>query len=168
MNLGPADLREVVNSVVSLLRPEAQKKNLRLLVELPARLPRAFVDGERIEQVLINLIGNALKFTPEGGNIAVSVRYRPDVSSVDISVADTGPGMSASEQQSVFDEFAQAQRHHARRQQEGAGLGLAIARRIVEAHQGKLLVSSELGRGTTFTFTLPLNARPEARNAVSA
>jgi signal transduction histidine kinase len=168
MNVAPSDMREVVNSVISLLRPEAQKKNIRLLTEVPSRVPRAFVDSERVEQVLINLIGNSLKFTPEGGSIVVALRFRPETSSLEVSVTDTGPGMSASEQQGIFDEFAQAQRHQARRQQEGAGLGLAIARRIVEAHQGKLLVSSELGRGSTFTFTLPLNARAEARNAVSA
>jgi len=167
MNIGPTDLRELISSVVTFIRPEAEKKQVRLLHELPSRLPRAFLDGERIEQVLINLIGNALKFTPAGGSIAVAVRYRPESTSVDLSVSDTGPGMDASQQEAIFDEFVQA-RHHARRQQEGAGLGLIICRRIVEAHHGKLLVSSELGRGSTFTFTLPLNALTEARNAVSA
>jgi signal transduction histidine kinase len=167
MNLAPADLREVVNSVVSFLRPEAQKKNIRLLTEMPSRLPRATVDAERIEQVLINLVGNALKFTPDGGSIAVAIRHRSEPGTVDISVSDTGPGINASEQQEILDEFVQA-RQHARRQHEGAGLGLSICRRIVEAHQGKLLVTSELGRGSTFTFTLPLNSRSEARNAVSA
>jgi signal transduction histidine kinase len=168
MNIAPADLRDVVNSVVTFLRPEAEKKHIRLLVEVPSRLPRAFVDGERIEQVLINLVGNSLKFTPDGGNIAVCVRYRPETSAVDIAVSDTGSGISASEQQSIFDELAASRQQHARRQQEGAGLGLAIARRIVEAHRGKFLLNSEVGHGTTVTFTLPLNSRPEARNAVSA
>jgi signal transduction histidine kinase len=167
MNLASHDLREVVNSVVTFMRPEAQKKKIRLLTELPARLPKATVDGERIEQVLINLVGNALKFTPEGGSVALALRYRADAGTVDLSVSDTGPGMNASQQEAILDEFVQA-RQHARRQQEGAGLGLAISKRIVEAHQGKLLVTSELGRGSTFTFTLPLTARTEARNAVSA
>jgi signal transduction histidine kinase len=168
MNLASADLREVVSSVVTFMRPEAEKKRIRLLSEVPARLPRAYVDGERIEQVLINLVGNSLKFTPENGSVLVAVRYRPETSSIEVAVKDTGAGMSAAEQKTILDEVALAQRHHARTQQEGAGLGLAIARRIVEAHDGKLLVSSEIGRGTTFTFTLPLNARPAARNAVSA
>jgi len=167
MNIEASDLREVVSGVVSFLRPEAQKKNIRLLVEVPSRLPRAFVDGERIEQVLINLVANSLKFTPEGGSIVVALRYRPETGTIDASVSDNGRGMNVTEQQSILDGLAEA-RQYSRRQQEGAGLGLAIARRIVEAHQGKLTVSSEVGRGTTFTFTLPLNQRPEARNAVSA
>jgi signal transduction histidine kinase len=167
MNIGPADLRELVNGVITFLRPEAQKKNIRLLQEIPSRLPRAFVDEERIEQVLVNLVGNALKFTPEGGSIAVSVRYRPENSSIDVAVSDTGPGMSESQQEAVLEGPVLA-RQQVRRQQQGAGLGLIISRRIVEAHHGKLLVSSESGRGSTFTFTLPLNAQVQARTAVSA
>jgi signal transduction histidine kinase/AmiR/NasT family two-component response regulator len=169
MNFAPADVRDVVNSVLTLLRPEALKKQVRLLMEVPSRLPRAVVDTERLEQVLVNLVGNALKFTPQGGSISVALRYRPETSVMEFAVADTGSGMTAEEQRTVFDEFAQLQRHHSRTSPEGAGLGLAIARRIVEAHQGSLRVSSEVGRGSTFTFTIPLDLqRSEIQTAVSA
>ncbi len=168
MHFAPADLRRLVTGVVALFQQEARKKNIRLLFELPARLPSVVIDSERIEQVLINLVHNALKFTSPGGSITVAVRVRNESQAVEVSVTDTGIGIAPGDQDSIFDEFAQVNRQ-LRRQREGSGLGLAIARRIVEAHEGVIQVVSTPGRGSRFWFTLPLRARQSAaKNAISA
>jgi signal transduction histidine kinase len=168
MNLAPADLRQVVSSVERLFRHDASAHNIGLRVQMPTRLPRLNADAERIQQVLINLVGNALKFTPSGGQITISVGLTADTQAVEIAVRDTGIGISAEDQQRIFDEFALG-RHPRRHPGQGAGLGLAIARRIVQAHRGRLEVSSKPGQGSTFWFTLPLK-RPRVivKEAVSA
>jgi signal transduction histidine kinase len=168
MNFAREDLRQVASGVVALLQPDARRRDIKLGLELPARLPRLALDAERIQQVLINLIGNALKFTKPGGVINVAVRQR-DSNAVEVSVRDTGIGISQKDQERIFDEFAQITRQAERRQREGSGLGLAIVRRIIEAHDGKVMVISAPGVGSTFTFTLPLRSRHEsASTAVSA
>ena len=163
MNFELADLRRTVTGVATLFQHDAQTKNVHISTELPARLPRLLMDSERIEQVLVNLVGNALKFTNSGGSITIAVRHSE--SGAVVSVSDTGIGIAPEDLGQIFDEFAQVRRQAARRQREGSGLGLAIARRIVEAHHGTLEVQSELGRGSTFTFTLPEAATgaPSAR-----
>ena len=167
MNLAPADLRSLVNSVAALFHHDARERNIRLVLTLPARLPRLLVDAERVEQVLINLVGNALKFTEPGGSITITVRQH--AGAVEISVTDTGVGIAPEDQARIFDEFAQVRRQTANRQRDGSGLGLAIAKRIVEAHGGKIQVSSSLGAGSTFRFTIPMSAaRDSADHAVSA
>jgi signal transduction histidine kinase len=168
MDFAPTDLRELVNSVVALFQHEARARNIHLGVELPARLPRTLLDPERVQQVLINLVGNALKFTDEG-SVMISVRPRPDIHSLEVAISDTGIGIAEDEQGKIFDEFAQVRRQAERRQREGSGLGLAIAKRIVEAHAGSIEVQSTLGRGSRFTFTLPIRTvRETVTSAVSA
>jgi signal transduction histidine kinase len=168
MELARQDLRQVASGVVALLQPDARRRQIHLGLELPARLPRLLLDAERIQQVLINLIGNALKFTHAGGAIKVAVRQR-DSSNLEISVSDTGIGIAHEDREHIFDEFAQINRQAQRRQREGSGLGLAIAKRIVEAHDGTIVVTSIPGKGSTFCFTLPLHSRQEgASTAVSA
>jgi signal transduction histidine kinase len=166
MNYAPSDLRRLVTGVIALFHQEARSKDIRLGTEIPARLPRIVIDPERIEQVLVNLIGNALKFTPAGGSVNVAVRSAPETRCVEVSVNDTGIGIPPEARQTIFDEFAQIHRGVKKRHREGSGLGLAIARRIVEAHQGVLDVTSDPGKGSTFFFTIPLHAREQ--NAVSA
>jgi len=156
MNFEPADLRRIVNSVATLFQHDAQAKNVHIAIELPTRIPRLVMDSERIEQVMVNLVGNALKFTASGGTVSIAVR--PTKTGAQVSVSDTGIGIPAEDLDKIFDEFAQVRRQAANRQREGSGLGLAIARRIVEAHQGALEVTSEVGRGSTFSFTLPEDA----------
>lgn len=153
MTFEAGDLRRTVSSVASLFQHEAQTKNVHITTEVPARLPRLMMDSERIEQVLVNLVGNALKFTQSGGSIKITVRAS-DGGAI-VAVSDTGIGIAPEDLGKIFDEFAQVRRQAAKRQKEGSGLGLAIARRIVEAHYGTLDVHSELGRGSTFSFTLP-------------
>ena len=168
MNFGRHDLRQVVSEVVALMQPDARRRELALSQVVPARLPRSILDAERIQQVLINLIGNALKFTPRGGSVTVEVGQR-DAAALEVSVHDTGIGISPEDQERIFDEFAQINRQAERRQREGSGLGLAIVKRIVEAHDGSIKVSSIPGQGSTFTFVLPVRSRQvTATTAVSA
>jgi signal transduction histidine kinase len=113
------------------------------------------LDTDRIEQVLINLLGNALKFTPEAGGIHVSLRYSPETETAAVAIQDTGPGIAPEDQEIIFDEFAQVGKHAKTQQRDGSGLGLAIAKRIVEAHSGRITLESSPGMGSTFTFTVP-------------
>jgi len=114
-------------------------------------------DGERVLQILSNLVGNAVKFTPEGGTVTLS--SAPGDGEVRFSVTDTGPGIPPEQVPHIFGAFWQA-RHADRR---GLGLGLSIARGLVEAHGGRIWVESEPGRGASFVFTLPLHA-PDAED----
>jgi PAS domain S-box-containing protein len=148
-SVGPADL---VREAVDLHGPLAETKSLKLAAELPDDLPTIPADRDRLLQVLANLIGNAIKFTPEKGRIMVSAEAVPGA--VRFSVADTGPGISREDQDRLFDPFWQAQPGGM-----GAGLGLPLARGLVEAHGGRMEVESEPGAGSTFSFTIPLAAR---------
>ncbi len=170
MNFTQADIREVVSGVTVLFQQEARNRRLNLTLELPARVPRVEFDPERIEQVLINLIGNALKFTPAGGQVRVAVRALPETSGLEVSVSDTGVGIPPEDQQRIFDEFAQVRRQAARRQREGSGLGLAIVKRIVEAHGTRIELQSAPGQGSTFSFVLQSPRTQEQRvgSALSA
>jgi signal transduction histidine kinase len=168
MSFTLTDLRQVVNAAVALFQHDARERGLKLHVELPSRLPKMKADPERIQQVLTNLIGNAMKFTPAGGSVTVSLRHRASSGELEISVADTGVGIAPEDQTLIFDEFAQIRRQAERRQREGSGLGLAIAKRILEAHGGSITVSSEAGRGSTFRFTLPLRQAAASSDAISA
>jgi signal transduction histidine kinase len=115
-------------------------------------------DERKIKQVLLNLLSNAVKFTPEGGKITMSAALNGGT--VEVSVADTGIGIAAEDQQAIFEEFRQVGSDYARKR-EGTGLGLALARRLVELHGGSLTVASEVGKGSIFTFTIPV--RPYGR-----
>jgi signal transduction histidine kinase len=139
----------LVREACSLLEHAAQAKSVAVSCEFGSGLPRVHVDRDRVLQVFGNLIGNALKFTPEDGS--VHVRAEPAGDSVRFSVSDTGTGIGADDLPHVFDRFWQARRSR----EGGAGLGLAIARGIVAAHGGEMWVESEVGRGSTFFFTLP-------------
>jgi signal transduction histidine kinase/DNA-binding response OmpR family regulator len=166
MSREPTDVRLLVNSTVALFQNEARQRNLALTLHVPARLPKILLDGERIQQVLVNLVGNAFKFTADGGEIRIGVRHRADAQQMEISVSDTGIGMTAKQQSQLFEEFAPIQRS---RPEDGAGLGLAISRRIVQAHEGSIQVTSEPGRGSTFQVILPTRQRATSlRTAVSA
>ncbi len=111
-------------------------------------------DERKVKQVLLNLLSNALKFTPEGGRI--DVRAAVSDSMVEVSVADTGVGIAPEDQEAVFEEFRQV--GMADKKVEGTGLGLALSRKFIELHGGRIWVNSEVGRGSTFTFTLPVRS----------
>lgn len=165
MDFGDTDLPALVDNVVSLFQAEAAKKAIHLGLQVPAKMPRLLLDGDRIEQVVINLIGNALKFTASGGRVDVALRYSAESETVEVSVSDTGVGIAANDLEVIFDEFSQLQKN-AGGNREGTGLGLAIVKRIVEAHSGAVTVESTVGQGSTFTFRLP--ARRVLANSTAA
>ncbi|MBI2524573.1 MAG: GAF domain-containing protein [Candidatus Rokubacteria bacterium] len=145
-------IKEVVQTVFLAAEALASEKSLELTVTLPPDLPPARGDERRIAQVLLNLVGNAIKFT-EAGRVAVGVTVEDDAFRV--VVTDTGPGIALENQEKIFEEFQQVDSSSTRKQG-GSGLGLAIAKRIVEMHGGRLSVESTPGRGSTFSFTVPI------------
>jgi hypothetical protein len=151
------DLRGPIDFIVSSLKPQADGKSVRLKTEVQKELPPVYGDREKIERILMNLIGNALKFTPEGGDVAVSAKLVDgSTNSVAISVRDSGIGIPADQLGKIFEKFCQVE-GLLHRCTAGTGLGLAITKGLVEAHQGKICVESEVGKGSTFTFILPVS-----------
>jgi signal transduction histidine kinase len=144
-----ADLREVISGAKTLLDPLAHLKQIKIELMLPEALPDFPLDRERIGQVLLNILGNAIKFTPPGGTIRVDAFGEATVTRVRIQ--DSGPGVPRDQLELVFDRFWQAASH----KRQGTGLGLAIAKAIVDAHGGKIWAESEPGKGGIFQFTLP-------------
>lgn len=155
-------LKSLIELTVSSLRPQADGKSIAIEVEVPEDLPAACADKDKIEQVLVNLIGNAIKFTPERGKIIVLAKTFPEeregriVNKIYVSVKDTGIGIPAEHLNSIFEKFHQVE-DSLHRSTGGTGLGLAITKGLVEAHQGKIWAESEVGKGSAFTFTLPVS-----------
>jgi signal transduction histidine kinase len=145
-------MRDIAQTVRSTLEPLAADKKLAFKVEMAGELPPGHGDGRRLTQVLINLVGNAIKFTDKG---EVAIKAEANNGSFHVSVRDTGPGISAADQSKLFQEFQQAD-NAITRKKGGTGLGLAISKRIIEMHGGKIWVESQPGQGSTFTFTLPV------------
>lgn len=164
MHLAPLDLRQAVQSAAAFFAQEARQRKITLRTEVPMRLPRVTADAERIQQVLVNLVGNALKFTPPHGKITLTLRAA-GADHLELEVSDTGPGIALEDQPLLFHEFARVGR---RGQEHGAGLGLAITRRIVEAHGGTIRVQSKPGKGAKFVVALPVGTAKAIENAVSA
>jgi signal transduction histidine kinase len=156
--LAPQDesLAQLFGEAAAMLRPLAEARGIDLRARGTDQLPRLCVDGARVIQVISNLVGNALKFTPEGGTVTLGCDWVPG--ELHVSVTDTGAGISAEQLPHVFGRFWQGDSADTR----GLGLGLTIARGIVEAHGGRIWVESRLGEGSTFHFTLPAPAQPAA------
>ncbi|HEY8470149.1 MAG TPA: HAMP domain-containing sensor histidine kinase, partial [Longimicrobiales bacterium] len=148
LECGPVASVEVAREALELHRGQAEKEGERLTAALPERLPDVWADRDRLLQVFSNLLGNAIKFTPRGGRIELGAEAADE--HIRFWVRDTGPGIPPDQLPHVFDPFWQAKRRRG-----GAGLGLAIARGIVEAHGGRIHAESELGMGTTIWFTIP-------------
>ncbi len=161
LSLGNYSMGEVVQAVVSAVEPLAAGKKLALKAIVPADLPPGRGDERRLTQVLLNLAGNAIKFTDAG---EVSIEARAADGAFVVAVSDTGPGISEADQERIFEEFQQADSSSTRRKG-GSGLGLSISRRIVELHGGRLWVESALGKGSTFYFTVPLRVERQAEKA---
>ena len=157
------DLTAAIDNALVLTKERAVRRGLRLERNLDPQLGRIYADERKVKQVLINLLSNAVKFTPEGGTITVSATRGPAV--VTLVVQDTGIGIAAEDQELIFEEFRQVGNDYTRKQ-EGTGLGLALARRLVVLHGGRLWVESALGNGSTFSFTLPLKS-PESPSRVA-
>ena len=161
LSLSDYAMGEVVHSVVSAVESLAAGKKLAFKAIVPADLPAGRGDERRLTQVLLNLAGNAIKFTDTG---AVSIEARAADGAFVVSVSDTGPGISEADQQKIFEEFQQADSSSTRKKG-GSGLGLSISRRIVELHGGRLWVESALGEGSTVYFTVPLTVERQGERA---
>jgi signal transduction histidine kinase len=163
LNLQPFPLGPLLDQIVTALRSELEKKGLKLTTDVERGLPPVIADREKVSAVLENLIINALKFTPEGGRITVSASRAgsPGRSSAKIRVADTGVGIAPEQIAKIFNRFHQVDTSSTRRFG-GVGLGLAIVKSILDAHGTAISVESEIGRGTTFSFVLPVLDRAEA------
>jgi signal transduction histidine kinase len=152
LELSDFDLPSTIEQTVMLVRERAVRRGITLGRTIDERLRSIRADERKVKQVLLNLLSNALKFTPEGGKIDVRAAVNDGVA--EISVTDTGIGISSEDQEAVFEEFRQV--GTASKKVEGTGLGLAISRKFIELHGGKIWVTSQVGTGSTFAFTLPL------------
>jgi signal transduction histidine kinase len=151
LQVEPVDMRSLVLGTCQQISPMLRGKRQKLNTDLPDSLPIIHGDGQRLEQVLLNLLTNAAKFTPEGGNILV--RVRKDDAGLVIDVQDDGIGIAREEQPRLFKPYSRLSSD--RQRHPGLGLGLALAKQVVELHGGKIWVESEPGKGSTFSFSLP-------------
>ena len=156
MELAPAPfhLPSALENAITLVRERAARHGITLEVDVDPRLGALVGDERKVKQVLLNLLSNAVKFTPEGGRVSLKAGRRDGV--VEIAVTDTGIGIAPEDQAAIFEEFRQVGSDETRKQ-EGTGLGLTLAKKFVELHGGRIWVESEPGRGSTFTFTLPVS-----------
>ena len=152
LELSDYSVQDIAQTVRSTLEPLAADKKLAFKLELAPELPAGHGDGRRLTQVLINLVGNAIKFTDAG---EVAIKAEANNGSFHVSVRDTGPGISTADQTKLFQEFQQAD-NAITKKKGGTGLGLAISKRIIEMHGGKIWVESQPGQGSTFAFSLPV------------
>jgi GAF domain-containing protein len=159
LSLDNYSLNDVVQTVYSAVEPLAAEKKLAFKVDVSPNLPSGRADERRLTQVLLNLVGNAIKFTDEG---EVLIRASSENGCFALSVRDTGPGISKADQTKLFQEFQQAD-NSTTKAKGGTGLGLAISRRIIEMHGGRIWVESEPGRGSTFSLTLPIRVEQQVR-----
>ena len=152
LELTTFDLPLAIDNARTFVRERATKHGIALDVSIDERLGDFTADERKIKQVLLNLLSNAVKFTPEGGRIGIDARRTNGA--VEISVSDTGIGISPGDQARIFEEFRQIGSDYAQKV-EGTGLGLTLAKKFVELHGGRIWVTSELGKGSTFSFSLP-------------
>ncbi len=141
-----------IATVLEELAGQAKAKSIAIDLQLPANLPAARADAERLHQVFLNLIVNAITYTQPGGRVTISGRETDDV--VEICIADSGPGIASEHLPRIFERFYRVDRARSR-DLGGTGLGLSIVKHIVQAHGGRVWAESELGKGSTFYFTLP-------------
>ena len=154
LDIRPLDVSSLVQTATKRLAPQFESKRISLDLELAPDLPRILADEDRAVQVLTNLTGNALQYTPEGGRIIISAKQIGD--EVQISVCDTGIGIPPEHLAHIFDRFYRVDKSRSRQSGGGSGIGLTIARALVEAHGERIWVESAgMGQGSTFTFTLP-------------
>jgi signal transduction histidine kinase len=159
LSLTDYSLKDIVHGVFAAVEPLAAEKHLELKIEIPPNLPIGHGDERRLTQVLLNLVGNAIKFTDHG---EVAIKASTTNGSFTVAVSDTGQGIAVGNQSKIFGEFQQAD-DSATKTEGGTGLGLTIAQRIIEMHGGRIWVESDLGQGSTFLFTVPISVEREVR-----
>jgi signal transduction histidine kinase len=153
LDVADFDLPAALQNALTLVRERAQRHGIELGLTVDGALGAFRADERKFKQIMLNLLSNAVKFTPEGGKVSVAAKLNG--SAVEVSVSDTGVGIAPEDQAIVFEEFRQVGRDYTRKA-EGTGLGLALTRRFVELHGGVISLASMLGKGSTFTFTLPI------------
>ena len=154
LNYRTEDIKKLVKRAVALRQDQATTKGVSVSADLPKKLPQVNIDSRRIVQVLLNLMDNSIAHTPRGGVITIAASHMDNW--VEVSVEDTGEGIPAEDLPNVFERFYRVDKSRTRATG-GTGLGLAIAKSLVEAHNGKIAVESELGKGSRFTFTIPVS-----------
>jgi two-component system phosphate regulon sensor histidine kinase PhoR len=153
LQLEPTDLRDALEHVLSIIRPRAEAGGVLLSADLGGDLPMVSADGDRLAQILINLLDNAVKFTPPGGSVTVTAAVQDEM--VEVLVSDTGVGIPSTDLPRITERFYRVDKARSR-ELGGTGLGLAIVKHLVQAHGGELRIESELGKGTAVRFTLPV------------
>jgi signal transduction histidine kinase len=157
LEITDVQMRDVINEVIKAVRTQIDRKKQNLTLDMPDDLPELRADYTRMVQITTNLISNAYKYTPEGGDISIAAKFfnNGEVDSISVTVKDTGYGMSEEDQEQLFTNFFRSADQNIR-DEPGTGLGLSITKNIIESHGGELTFESELGKGSSFTFTLPL------------
>jgi signal transduction histidine kinase len=163
LTLNDYSMKDVLYSVFSAVEPLASEKKLNFKVDAQGELPKGHGDERRLTQVILNLVGNAIKFTDHGD---VIIKASASNGTFTVAVKDTGPGISKADQGKIFEEFQQAD-NSATKKKGGTGLGLSISKRIVEMHGGKLWVESEVGQGSVFQFSLPIQVQAQSQAKAS-
>lgn len=165
----PLDMNALINQLTSSHKKQTNQLGLSLMADIPDNLPEVLGDQKRIGQVIANLLSNAIKFTPPGGKIKIDVKSKSDQGihhtanhNICVSVSDTGIGIPEQYHQKIFEKFGRAQMS-SKTAKEGLGLGLAIAKHIVEHHGGRIWVESEEGKGSRFSFTLPVKIHQQEK-----
>jgi len=153
LDVANVHIPSALQNAMMLIRERAQRQNVELSCNVDPQINEIPADERKFKQIMLNLLTNAVKFTQEGGHVDVNVRLANG--HLEISVTDTGVGIAQENQQAVFEEFRQVGRQFSGKQ-EGTGLGLALTRRFIELHGGTIKLQSELGKGSTFTFTIPV------------
>jgi signal transduction histidine kinase len=152
LELGTVSIAETLAASVMFVQERAARQSISLDLIAGIDLPLVQADGRKLKQVVVNLLTNAVKFTPPNGRVTLSAGRRDG--EIVVSVADTGIGIAAEDQARLFQEFRQVR--HGRASEEGTGLGLALSKKLVELHRGRMWVESEVGKGSTFSFTIPI------------
>ena len=161
LTLAQFEVARALDEVRSLMESLAQRKHHTVEVDVEPGLPSIVADPAKFRQITVNLLSNAIKFTPDGGRIRISARRPPGEPMIEIAVTDTGIGIAPEDTRRIFQEFEQLDSEYVREQQ-GTGLGLALTKKLVELHGGRIQVESEPAHGSTFRFYLPLRAQPNA------
>ena len=156
LHVAPVSLLATASAVVEELSQLARDKKIAVVLEMPADLPAVPADAQRLHQIFVNLLDNAIKYTPAGGQVRITAAQKNDW--VEVCVADNGPGIAVEHVSRIFERFYRVDKARSR-ELGGTGLGLAIVKHIIQAHAGKVWVESELGKGSRFYFTLPAEVR---------
>ncbi len=164
LELSEVSLSEVLEGGLTMIRERANRHGITTALEADPAIGLIEADERKVKQIVFNLLSNAVKFTPDGGKVTVTARKLGEA--IEVAVQDTGVGIAPEDQERIFEEFRQASHAHGKAR-EGTGLGLALARRFVELHGGKIQVQSALGQGSTFTFTLPIRREEAGPNPLA-